>query len=172
MASALMYLADSLIDGGSVEESLLLQEEMRSLLPRAADATGWAELARISGGTAYAQKNYPLARERLAEAIELSSALSFANNVAGSLRTLGDVFIAEGDEELGLEIMRAIAAHPSTTPGSRATARNVLRRHGQEYPPVDPDAEALDRLANRAVRAAVSFDKWLAESTAIPTFAA
>lgn|GEM_PF-6142929 len=172
MASALMYLADALADAGSVDEAVLLHEEMRKLLPRTADATGWAELARISGAAAFAQEDYPRARERLAEAIEMSRTLKFTNNVAGSLRSLALVFLADGEEELGLEIMHALAAHPSTTPGSRANARDALRRHGRDYPPVDPAAPPLDAIASRAVRAAVPFESWLEARPPLPVSAA
>jgi len=165
-ASTLMYLADAMTDMGQVEEAGRLHDEMAALLARSSDASGNTELLRSAGIAAATAGDYPRARDLLRQAIETSRAIGFANNVTGSLRALGDVFVAEGNVELGARILAAVAADTSTTPGSRAKARLGLQQLGLEAPPPSPGPLALDPLIDEAVRASVSLSDWLSASYA------
>ena len=161
MASALMYLSDALVGMGMLEEAAACREEMRSLLLRCADATGNAELLRTSGIAAFAAGDLKSARALLRDALEVSRELGFANNVAGSLRAIGDVFLAEGRTELAGRIMQAVAADPSTTPASRAKARLACTYLGIEVLPVS-QANQVAALVDEAVRVSASLGDWLA----------
>ncbi|MGE3076580.1 MAG: winged helix-turn-helix domain-containing protein [Dehalococcoidia bacterium] len=161
MSSALIYLADNLVELGQAEEANELYPEIRALVTRSGDATGMAELLRSQGITATARRDLSLARRSLVDSLNLSRSLNFVNNTIGALRALGEMFDVEGDTELAARIMALIAAHPSATPGSRAKSRAWLLEHDQPAIPPSVAIAELDSLTDEAARAATPLNEWL-----------
>ncbi|MGE0601458.1 MAG: winged helix-turn-helix domain-containing protein [Dehalococcoidia bacterium] len=161
MSSALIYLADNLVDLGQAEEANELYPEIRALVTRSGDATGMAELLRSQGITATARRDLALARRSLVDSLNLSRSLNFVNNTIGALRALGEMFDVEGDTGLAARIMALVAAHPSATPGSRARSRVWLEEHNRQ--PISQAAAIaeLDSLVDEAARAATPLNEWL-----------
>ncbi|MGH2625214.1 MAG: hypothetical protein ACRDHY_01015, partial [Anaerolineales bacterium] len=160
-ASALIYLADTLIEMPHFEELAAIHAEARELFARIGDATGLSEVERFAGLMAVARDDFPAATEHFVRTIELSTEIGFANNVLSALRGLARVLSATGRVETAAVVNAFVAAHPAPTPFGRAGAEFDLaearRTLGDE--PVDRaqaraasmDVGAITELALKAI---------------------
>lgn len=128
MGTARVYLADVLLNDGRAVESEVLLDEAEAHFRRLGDSSGMAEITRVRGLARLALGDLPGARTALTDSLRRSVDLGFANNIAGLMRTFGEIAAIEGDLPRAAEILRAVHGDPSTTPASVARAEAALCR--------------------------------------------
>jgi tetratricopeptide (TPR) repeat protein len=128
-ASALIYLADVLLDDQHIEETTAIHAEASALFERVGDASGVAEAERLAGRIALVRGDFEAARAHFTRTIEQSMAIGFTNNALSALRGLGKVLEKTGRLQPAATVHAFVASQPAGTPFSRLCLRD--RRDGR-----------------------------------------
>ncbi len=131
-ASALIYLADLLLDEEHLEECATIHAEASALFARTGDASGLTESERFAGRMALVRGDFEAAAARFSRTLEMSAAIGFSNNVLSSLRGMARILKLTGRLEPAAIVHAFVAAHPAPTPFSRATSEFDLAEIGRE----------------------------------------